>query len=451
MYEGIYLIKEREFKKSNEDIYKLGRSFNLNMRIKDYPKRSSLFLIIFCKDCENIEKQLIILLTNKFKIRSDYGAEYFEGDIDKMINEIQNFMKHKYCIFCKVKDCNTDTFIVKDTFSNTNVEYISYPLTKNIVEKNKGYNNDNKIDGIDNNNNGENITNKVQKFVGKSIIHACKICGLTTKKKGTYDEHLLTQKHKRNVKLLKIKINNNTKNDNNSTKINKIDNKIDNLTKQTTEVLKQNEELRKKIEHLEDVNNRNTNNIVKEIKSVKKSVLRILNTDFKDTPSIDYIDEEEFRLELEAEYDRKIDDDSNSLFMRIFNDYNNKKLIKTLSDLILKFIKKEDQKSQSVFILDSARGNYATKVEDIWLNDKCGLQFKKYTLDMVIKYMLNILDIYRLRLEDIIKKKNKTQLERDYITSYQNMYVELKSYLMNTNTHKRVISCMSPELKMNDK
>ena len=447
MSEGIYLIKEREFKKSNEDIYKIGRSFNLNTRIKKYPKKSSLFLIVFCKDCENIEKQLILLLTNRFKIRSDYGTEYFEGDIDKIIYEIQNFMKRKYCIFCKLKDCDTDTFIVKDTFSNTNVEYISYPLTKNIVEKNKG-DNDDKFD------NGENITNKVQKFVGKSIIHACKICGLSTKKKGTYDEHLLTQKHKRNVILVTNKINNNTTNHNNSAKnnkIDKIDNKIDNLTKYTTEVLKQNEELKKKIEHLEDVNNRNTNNIVKEIKSVKKSVLTILNTDFKDTPSIKYIDEEEFKAQLELIYNKKISDSSNSLFMEIFNDYNNKTLIKTLSDLILKFIKKEDQKNQSVFILDSARSNYAIRIENIWLNDKGGSQFKKYTLDMVIKYMLNILDIYRLRLEDMIKKKNKTQMERDYVTSYQNMYVELKSYLMNTNTHKRVISCISPELKMNDK
>jgi hypothetical protein len=287
-------------------------------------------------------------------------------------------------------------------------------------------------------------------------IHTCKICGLTTTKKGTYDEHLLTQKHKRNVKLQKDKLNVNLKvNDNTKIdkmdKMDKMDNKIDNLTKQNIEVLKQNEELRKKIEQLEQVNNQNTNKIVKEARSIKKSILTILNTNFKETPSIDYIDEKEFRLELEAEYDRKIDDKSNSLFMRIFNDYNNKKLIKTLSDLILKFIKKEDQKTQSVFNIDSARGNYATKIEDLWHNDKSGLQLKKYTLDMVIKYMLNVLDIYRQRLEDMIKKKNKTSEERDYVMYYQDIFIEVRSYLMNNNTHKKIMLYMCPELRIDDK
>jgi len=77
MYQGIYLIKEREFKNNNTDIYKVGRSFSLNTRIKQYPKNSSLHLIVFCKNCEIIENEIITLLTKKFKIRTDYGAEYF--------------------------------------------------------------------------------------------------------------------------------------------------------------------------------------------------------------------------------------------------------------------------------------------------------------------------------------------------------------------------------------
>ena len=79
--------------------------------------------------------------------------------------------------------------------------------------------------------------------------------------------------------------------------------------------------------------------------------------------------------------------------MRIFSDYENKKLVKSLSDIILKLVKKEDKKTQSVFNIDSARGNYATKIEDCWFNDKSGLQLKKYTLEMVIKYMINVLII----------------------------------------------------------
>ena len=168
-------------------------------------------------------------------------------------------------------------------------------------------------------------------------------------------------------------------------------------------------------------------------------------------PAKKYIDEKDFRSELEIEYNRKIDDTTNSLFMRIFIDYEKKKLIKTISDLILKFIKKEDQKLQPVFNIDSARGNYATKIEDIWLNDKSGLQLKKYTLDMVIKYLLNVLDIFRQRLDTMIKKKNKTSDERDYVMKYQDIFIEVRSYLMNTNTHKKIILYLCPELRLDDK
>jgi hypothetical protein len=292
------------------------------------------------------------------------------------------------------------------------------------------------------------------------VLHTCKVCNYSINKKSSYDVHLLSQKHKNNILVNRQNINNNNNNNNN----NIINNKIDNLTKQNElvvkqniEVLKQNEELRIKIELLEksnqelkNANNQNTNKIVKEARSIKKSILTILNTNFKDTPSIDYIDEKEFRLELELEYYRKIDDNNNSLFMRLFSDYENKKLIKTLSNLILKFVKKEDQKSQSVFNIDSARGNYATKIEDIWHNDKSGVQLKKYTLDMVIKYLLNVLDIFRQRLEIMIKKKNKTSEERDYVMKYQDIFIDVRSYLMNTNTHKKVILYLCPELRLDN-
>jgi hypothetical protein len=277
------------------------------------------------------------------------------------------------------------------------------------------------------------------------IDHVCKFCVYKTNKLSNYNKHIMTQKHINNILLNKQK--KNLKNINNNIIISKIDNqndKIDNLAKK-------NEELQQKIEQLEKINNQNTNKIVKEARSIKKSILTILNTNFKDTPSIDYIKEDEFRLELEEQYDRKIDDKDSRLFMRIFNDYKNNKLIKTLSDLILKFIKKEDQKSQPVFNIDAARGNYATKIEDFWHNDKSGIQLKKYTLDMVIKYLLNVLDIYRQKLEDMIKKKNKTQEERDYVMFYQDLYLEVRSYLMNSNTHKKVILYMCPELRIDDK
>jgi hypothetical protein len=294
-------------------------------------------------------------------------------------------------------------------------------------------------------------------------IHTCILCNYSINKKNDYQKHLLTKKHKNNVNINKktIEYSDNSGN----IIINKIievtdnqNNKIDNLSKQNDKVIQINEELRQKIEELEksnrelkEANSQNTNKIVKEARAIKKSILTILNTNFKDTPSIDYIPEDEFRKELELEYKAKINDKDNKLFKRIFNDFTNKKLVQTLANLIIKFLKKEDQKLQSVFNIDSARGNYATKIEDFWHNDKSGLQLKKYTLDMVIQFILNVLDIYRQKLDKMLKQKNRTQQDMDYIMENQTLFIEVRSFLTNINTHKKVILFMCPELRLDQK
>jgi hypothetical protein len=260
------------------------------------------------------------------------------------------------------------------------------------------------------------------------VEYNCIDCNYTTNKKTDYNKHVNTQKHK-----------NKKNNEHNNSEINIILDKLD--------------EFKKELETLKRTSNQNTDKIVKEARTVKKSLLTILNTKFKDTPSIEYIQEEEFRKELELEYKCKLDDNENKLFMRIFSDYENKKLITTLSSLIIKFVKKEDQKIQSVFNIDSARGNYATKIEDMWLNDKSGLQLKKYTLDVIIKYMLNAMDLFRLKLIDIRKEniKNITQERSDYLMKYQGLLLEVNAYLTNSNTHKKVILFMCPELRLEQK
>ena len=280
-------------------------------------------------------------------------------------------------------------------------------------------------------------------------IHSCKTCEYISHRKSDYDRHLLSQKHMKNKAKNKIEnINTSIQNDNNI--MNVIVENQNNLAKQNEEVLKQNEELRKEIEKLKQVNNQNTNKIVKEARSIKKSILTILNTNFKDTPSIDYINENDFRTELELEYKAKIVDKENKLFMRIFSDFENKKLIKRLADLILKFVKKEDQQLQPVFNIDSARGNYATKIENYWLNDKSGLQLKKYTLDVIVSYMINVMDVFRQNLITMCteNKKKKDGYVTDYIMKYQGLLLEVNAFLTNSNTHKKVILFMCPELRL---
>jgi hypothetical protein len=273
------------------------------------------------------------------------------------------------------------------------------------------------------------------------VLHICKICDYKSEQKCAYTRHLNSNKHK----------------------VNYIKNKKGNTATNTDALTKKIEVLTKKIEQLENsnnqnankivnANNQNTHTIVKEARNIKKSLLSILNSNFKDTPSIEYIDEEEFRIHLEEEYNLKLDDKDNRLFMRIFSDFEKRKLVHSMSKVILRFLKKENQKEQSVFNIDSSRGNYATKIQDIWHNDKKGLQLKKYTIDYMMKYMLNVMDIYRLKLVDMYNE-NKTKKNinvTDYIMEKQGMLLEVNSFLTNPNTHKKIILNMCSELRMND-
>ena len=87
--EYIYLVKEREFIRLNEPIYKLGKTKQKNnKRFNGYPKNSYIIIQLKCDDCDTIEKELLEIFTSKYKKRYDIGSEYFEGNEKEMITDI---------------------------------------------------------------------------------------------------------------------------------------------------------------------------------------------------------------------------------------------------------------------------------------------------------------------------------------------------------------------------
>jgi hypothetical protein len=91
----IYLLQEREFIKTGESIYKLGKTVQkcgrgFGERFKGYPKGSRVLLVIEVEDCNKEEGELIRCFKKEFKRRDDIGSEYFEGDIDDMKKTLCN-------------------------------------------------------------------------------------------------------------------------------------------------------------------------------------------------------------------------------------------------------------------------------------------------------------------------------------------------------------------------
>ena len=67
MTEYIYLVQPREFIKTNELIYKIGKTKKeYYTRFNQYPKGSDLLIHIKCNDCDYYEKELIKLFKSKY-------------------------------------------------------------------------------------------------------------------------------------------------------------------------------------------------------------------------------------------------------------------------------------------------------------------------------------------------------------------------------------------------
>jgi hypothetical protein len=110
----LYIIKIREFVKSGEDVYKVGRTFDIFQRFNAYPKGSKLLCILPSNDVIRHERILLHRLCNKFKNRRDIGAEYFEVPLDSLLN-----------VMCKcVSSLNTskENISYKDSYTQTGDE-----------------------------------------------------------------------------------------------------------------------------------------------------------------------------------------------------------------------------------------------------------------------------------------------------------------------------------------
>jgi hypothetical protein len=95
----IYIIKEREFVKSGEEIYKIGKTRGLRNRMGDYPKGSVIKLVYPCEDIDIIEKELLHLFDEHFIRMVDVGHEYFRGNVNVMANLVTNHITSKTEIF----------------------------------------------------------------------------------------------------------------------------------------------------------------------------------------------------------------------------------------------------------------------------------------------------------------------------------------------------------------
>lgn len=105
--EFIYIVQPREFIRMKENVYKIGRTAQSpDKRIGQYPKNTKLYFIIAVDNSIEKETMLLRIFRKEFIPRTDFGSEYFEGDVNDMISTIVDNLRPKpnyhKCDSCKL-------------------------------------------------------------------------------------------------------------------------------------------------------------------------------------------------------------------------------------------------------------------------------------------------------------------------------------------------------------
>jgi len=115
----VYILQEREFIRLNEPTYKIGKTGKNPPweRIKQYPKGTVAKFLMEVDDKDKFETKAINIFKNKYKQMTDYGNEYFQGNLNEMIQD-----------FVNIKN-NTNVEVIKqilEPINPDNIELINY-------------------------------------------------------------------------------------------------------------------------------------------------------------------------------------------------------------------------------------------------------------------------------------------------------------------------------------
>ena len=171
----IYLLQPLRSIKDNQKIYKIGKTTRNNFkRFNEYPIGSILLLQSSCNNCDLMEKHLLKLFNEKFVKETNYGREYFNGDLIEM------------------KKLINSEIINEENIVNYDNNNVTSELQNSIID-----------DMVSNDEIDEIYDEEPYDIKSIKQKFSCEKCNYTSSRESQFIRHCLTEKHKNLTDFIK--------------------------------------------------------------------------------------------------------------------------------------------------------------------------------------------------------------------------------------------------------
>jgi hypothetical protein len=94
MLQFIYLVHKREFRRLDENTYKVGK---MQEHTTKFPRGSQLMFLVQVCDSFTLEAEIIMLFREKYQHMEEYGRKYFSGNACEMVKDITAITSRNSC------------------------------------------------------------------------------------------------------------------------------------------------------------------------------------------------------------------------------------------------------------------------------------------------------------------------------------------------------------------
>ena len=186
----IYLIHTRASLNINEPVYKIGKTNDFSKRISGYDKGSKPILILHVNNCDIFEKLIIETFKIHFIKRTDYGNEYFEGNVSDMIGIIMDKFKELNMCY-NIEQLNKE-LEQKEKLKQELKQKLEQELKQKLKQEQKQEQEQKLKLELE-----QKLKYESELKLEKTNNFKCNICKYLTSNKKDYKKHLETIKHQK--------------------------------------------------------------------------------------------------------------------------------------------------------------------------------------------------------------------------------------------------------------